>query len=111
MTHQCVDNASCLDRDGFYQCPCNDGLVGDGFNGCFEPCDLFGVECNLATGLTVTLDETCRAQQYSFLPSDYSNLFVYAEDLTLATNVALLDTIPDACKLSAPSLFIIFAFI
>lgn len=30
--HKCDENASCLNTQGSYQCQCNEGFTGDGFN-------------------------------------------------------------------------------
>lgn len=30
-THQCADEARCVDTEGYYECHCNDGFEGDGY--------------------------------------------------------------------------------
>ena len=31
-SHNCSDNASCSDNEGGFNCTCNDGFIGDGWN-------------------------------------------------------------------------------
>ena len=35
--HDCAENATCLDTEGSYECTCDPGFTGDGFN-CTSMC-------------------------------------------------------------------------
>ncbi len=31
---ECLSNSTCVNIEGNYTCPCNNGFAGDGFTGC-----------------------------------------------------------------------------
>ena len=60
------------------------------------PCELFNVDCTVAGGFKVTIDDSCKQTQYSQLPADNNGIFVYASNLAENVNPDL-NMIPDAC--------------
>jgi len=117
--HNCkADIEVCVDTDESFICQCAEGKsrlledTDDGSKGeCADQCNLFTIECDVAKGFTIKVNDKCRTAQYNLEESDYTKLFVSNVDLKDETDLAAkkagttmddyLDGIDTNCKFNA----------